>query len=192
MKFNKNSLLRYLLGVSLLTLLITTVFADETLTLFKGDVRVLDLKPVERVAVGNGKLLSTSLTDSGQLIILAEGEGDTAVHIWHKDGTEQDIKVFINTSNSGRTASEIEGLISGFDGIHIRSVGGKTVLEGELEAKYTPMLDAISKLYPEIINLTTATSLSQDKMEFFDLPDNDAAQNPAVVVHAGIRDDVGP
>ena len=77
----------------------------EKMTLYVGEVKVLAIKKVDRVAVGNGSLLSTSITENGQLILLAEGQGDTGLHIWHRDGSERDIQLYIQPSNANRSAS---------------------------------------------------------------------------------------
>lgn len=53
------------------------VLKNQYLKLYKGEVKVLRIGDVDRVAVGNGKLLSTSITKKGQLIILAEKAGET-------------------------------------------------------------------------------------------------------------------
>jgi pilus assembly protein CpaC len=45
--------------------------------LFVGEIKTLVLKtPIERVAVGNGSLVSTSILNNGNLLVLAESEGD--------------------------------------------------------------------------------------------------------------------
>ena len=46
--------------------------AEKSITVFVGEVRVLDVGSVDRVAVGNGKLLSTTVLDNGQLLVLAQ------------------------------------------------------------------------------------------------------------------------
>ena len=150
-------------------LIACSAHASNVLNLYKGDVRVMNMKPVDRVAVGNGKLLATSITKSGQLILLAEGEGDTALHIWHRDGSEQDIKVFINASNSGRTSDEVVNLLGEIEGINVRTVGGRTVIEGDLDRRSRPMLDAILKVYPDIVDLTVAPEVALDKMIYMNV-----------------------
>ncbi len=164
MQFN-----RLFVSTFLLLAVASSAFSSDVLNFYKGDVRVLKVKPVERVAVGNGKLLSTSITTSGQLIILAEGVGDTAIHLWHRDGTEKDIKVFINNSNSGRTSTEVAELLNDIEGVNIRTVGGRTVLEGELDERQKPIIEAITKVYPDIVDLTVVPQVSKDRMIYMNV-----------------------
>src|SRR5689334_10592584 len=71
----------------------TPALAQERMALYVGEVKVIRVGSVDRVAVGNGDLLSTSILKNGQLIILAEAEGETKLHIWTSDQKERQIKV---------------------------------------------------------------------------------------------------
>lgn len=143
--------------------------AGEVLTLYVGEVKVIRVPKVDRVAVGNAKLLSTSISESGQLILLAEGVGDTAVHIWNRDGSERDIQVFIRQSNARRVVYEIGRLLEGIDGLSVRDVGGRPVLEGVVQPKYKPLVDSLSAAYPDLLNMTRPVSAGQDKMVYMNV-----------------------
>src|SRR5690606_25867999 len=69
--------------------------AEKQITVFVGEVRILQPGSVDRVAVGNGKLLSTTVLDNGQLLMLAEDAGETTMHLWLTNGREEDYKVVI-------------------------------------------------------------------------------------------------
>ncbi len=72
----------------------TTLFAQEPATgdagtlisMFHGEVRTLPVSNVQRVAVGNGRLLTTTVLDK-EVLLLAEAFGDTSLFIWLKDGS---------------------------------------------------------------------------------------------------------
>ena len=166
----KISILRYTLVAFLFIVLANPTWAiDEQLFLYVGEVKVMHFKALERVAVGNGKLLSTSILNNGQLVILAESEGDTTVHIWRKNGRESDLKVRISASDTTRTVSEVTDLLANVKGISVRDVGGRAVLEGELAKSDMEILKAIQKVYPNIINLTKPSQLHQDKMIYMEV-----------------------
>lgn len=87
--------------VSFLLMVATSIaYCDEPLRMFVGEVKVLKLKPIERVAVGNSALLSTSLLKNGQLLILAEGQGDTHMHLWYEDGKEAHFQINITQNRT--------------------------------------------------------------------------------------------
>ncbi len=82
--------------VSFLLMVATSIaYCDEPLRMFVGEVKVLKLKPIERVAVGNSALLK-----NGQLLILAEGQGDTHMHLWYEDGKEAHFQINITQNRT--------------------------------------------------------------------------------------------
>ncbi len=143
----------------------TKMLKSKFLSLYQGQVKVLKIGEVERVAVGNGKLLSTSITKKGQLIILAEKKGETIIHIWGKDGWERDLIIQISESNPLTAASEIKSLLRDVSGVSVRSVGGRTVIDGDVGPADAAKLKVIAKYYPNIIMLARETTASfHDKM----------------------------
>ncbi|MCY0871513.1 MAG: pilus assembly protein N-terminal domain-containing protein [Acidithiobacillus caldus] len=45
---------------------------DRTIDLYAGQVRVIPTKPVKRVAIGDGKVLSTTVVDGNELLLLGD------------------------------------------------------------------------------------------------------------------------
>jgi len=89
-----------------------TSHATESILVFVGEIKILEVGDIERVAVGNGALLSTSMLDNGQLLILAESAGETTLHIWYSDGAESDLKVSIVEKNPDRLMQELQELVN--------------------------------------------------------------------------------
>ncbi len=156
-----------LMSLGLVVLQAGAVGAASQMTLYVGEVKVLRVKAVDRVAVGNGALLSTSITQDGQLILLAEGAGDTGIHIWYSDDTEGDLQITVEPSNTGREAREIAEFIESVDGVSTRTVAGKNVIEGTFEPRHEPILNAIIERYPDVLNLTRVSEVPRDRMVYF-------------------------
>ncbi len=122
--------------------------------MYVGEVKIYQVnEPVERVAVGNGKLLSTSITETGQLILIAESKGDTNIHIWMKNGNEHRLKVYVSEKDTKRVSSELRKALSSVKDLKIRQVGDFIVLEGKVETKYKVTIEEVGKKYESIINL---------------------------------------
>lgn len=136
------------------------ILKNQSLKLYKGQVKVLRIGDIDRVAVGDGKLLSTSITKKGQLIILAEKAGETLVHIWGKEGWERELKIQISESNPKSAESEIKSLLRNANGLTVRTVGGRIVIEGVVGPADAAKLQAIKKYYPDIVNLASETTAS--------------------------------
>ena len=74
--------------VACLLLVMTTVcLATERIELYIGEIKILELAGIERIAVGNPAIVSNSMLNNGQLILFAEADGSTNVHIWFSNGS---------------------------------------------------------------------------------------------------------
>ena len=143
--------------------------SSKDLDLFIGEAKILYIGNIDRVAVGNGSLLSTSITKSGQLIVLPEAAGDTNLHIWKNTGQEEDIKVRIRETNSSRETAEIRDLLKGIPNVTVRELGGHTILEGELHTDYVEIIDAVSSAYSGLLNLTQPPKVDIQQMIYMNV-----------------------
>jgi pilus assembly protein CpaC len=136
--------------------------ATRALSLYVGEARVLNQSNVKRVAVGNGRTLNTSILDGQQVLVLAEQEGQSTIHIWHRDGSEEDYAVTVVSADAGRLLGEINTLIAGNPKVSAHVVGDKIILEGnDLGDEQTARLTEIIRRYPQIVNLMSRVGLER-------------------------------
>src|SRR5690606_13843993 len=124
--------------------------------LFVGEIKVLELDPIERVAVGNSALLSTSLQKNGQLLLLAEQPGNTHIRIWFEDGREAQYQVNIHAQDLVNTARALGEIVESMKGLKVEVVGEQVLLRGELYPEYAPLIERVLKKFPDVVNLTNA------------------------------------
>jgi pilus assembly protein CpaC len=86
---------------------------------------------VQRVAVGNGKLLSVSSPERGQLLLLAEAAGTTTLQLWLRDGQQQRIRVAIGELDLSWRLEQVRRLLDGTRNVTARIAGNHVVLEGQ-------------------------------------------------------------
>ena len=123
----------------------------QRLDLFVGETRVLAANP-RRMAVGNGRVLSVTVVDERQLLLLAESPGLTVLHLWLRDGRETRITVNVSAGNLDSTLDSVRELLGGSDGVKARLTGGRIVLEGEgLSASARERAAAVAALFPGIV-----------------------------------------
>ena len=153
-----------------------TSHATESILVFIGEIKILEVGDIERVAVGNGALLSTSMLENGQLLILAEAAGETTLHIWYSDGAESDLKVSIVEKNPDRLMQELQELVNHVGEIEVKKIGERIYLTGTIYDTDVQKLDLIKEAYDGVIDLTqTQTSppapilLPEDKMVFINV-----------------------
>src|SRR4029079_7439424 len=56
----------------------------ELIVMYVGEVRTLPITRINRIAVGNGKIITTTVLDT-EMLMLAEAQGETGLQIWFKD-----------------------------------------------------------------------------------------------------------
>ena len=124
------------------------VALPKELQLFVGDSRVLDAR-TERVAVGNGKVVSVSPVGGTQLVLIGHAPGSTVVQLWMRGGGMHRISVQVAANDLASTLTVVEGLIQGVQGVQARLRGDRIVLEGDAaDARARERAAAVAALYP--------------------------------------------
>ncbi len=141
---------------------------EQTLELFSGEARVMPVS-VNRIVVGNGKVISVSSIAANQLLILAEGAGTSTLQLWLKDGSQQKMTVVVLEANLKHTLADIERLLTSVDNVKARIAGSKIVLEGEMVSDSDQeRAQAIQKMYPEqVVNFVG--KVGWEKMIYLDV-----------------------
>ncbi|MBX2838528.1 MAG: pilus assembly protein N-terminal domain-containing protein [Gammaproteobacteria bacterium] len=70
--------------------------STEKLDMFAGEVRVLGVVDVTRVAVGNGKLIRAEVLANGELLVIAQEPGSSSLRLWHTNHTQSDYNIRIS------------------------------------------------------------------------------------------------
>lgn len=152
--------------VTLLLLIASSVVrgaeGSTPLLLYVGEARVLNEPDIRRMAVGNGRVLNVRILGSQQLLILAETDGQSTIHLWHRDGTENEYSVNVVPADTGRLLSEVRALIGDDPNITVRVVGDKIILDGQdLNGEEAGRLAEVEKRYPQIVNLISHVGMEQ-------------------------------
>lgn len=132
--------------------------AGQRLTMSVGEIKLLRLNPIERVAVGQSAVLSTSLLQNGQLLLLGEGEGTTTVHLWFENGKEAQYTVRVAEQDQSTMAQTLNNLLNGVPDVSAEVVGDQIILHGDIPPEYGPVVDAVMQKYPNVINVTNKTA----------------------------------
>lgn len=163
---------KQLLGVFLFALAWGNVHANGITELYVGEVKILQVKDIKRIAVGNASLVSTSLLTNGQLLLIGEAAGDTNIHIWFNDGTENDITIRIKEGYGtlAHKADEVRTLLQDVKGLNVRVVGERIVLSGRIDRTYEDVIGTVSGAFPELMDLTR--KLDPTQYDVLELPSN--------------------
>ena len=83
---------------------------SQNIDMYVGEVKVLEGINLDRVAIGNGKLLKVNTLPRSQILLIAEGEGNTSLYLWDKNGTRYALSVRI-TKNDPNLRVRMEKMI---------------------------------------------------------------------------------
>lgn len=124
------------------------------LSLYNGQVLVLEQPNVARVAIGNGSLLSATVVADKQIVLLGEGAGTTTMYVWLRSGAQISYEVTVNGNNLSKTSRELNQLLGDYPGIRARAVGDRVVIDGAYaDQEAQEKVDKIAKAYPQVLNL---------------------------------------
>ena len=145
-----------------------TVLPDlpVSLSLHVGQMALVRLPGVARVATGNGKVLGARVLDKTGLLVTAQDAGDSTLHVWDKRGVVRRAKVRVDVIDLERIATELREITFGISGVNIRRVGERVYIDGSnLDPAAVERIDTIAKLYaPAVISLATADRIRVDRM----------------------------
>ena len=72
------------------------VCAVENIDMFVGEVKIFGKVVVNRIAIGNGKVIRGDVLKSGELIVIGESAGSTSLRLWNSDGTHEDYNIRVS------------------------------------------------------------------------------------------------
>ncbi len=136
--------------------------ADESLNLAVGQQQVLPAGKVTRVSLADPGVAEAMLVDEKggerrQILVTALKPGRTDLLLWEGEGSvPRRVVVSVAEFSAERFAAEIKELTAGIEGLLVRTLGDKVVLDGKLlTTRDKERIDLIAKAYPQILNLTT-------------------------------------
>jgi pilus assembly protein CpaC len=130
--------------------------APESLNLYVGEVRVLRVGELRRIAIGNGKVLQASALDAGQLLLIPEAPGQSSLYLWTRDGSERQITVSVVPADASRMLDEVRAMLGETPGVGSRIVGDKVVIDGSgVSEEQAARIAEVAARYPQIVNLVS-------------------------------------
>lgn len=151
-----NNTMRFLVGMLTFLCLCGIARANalpQALVLYKGDVRVLTAPGVERVAVGDVSLISATLLKNEEVVLTAEKDGETTVHVWFEDGSRKQMNVVVAKANGYRQLPELRAMLADIPGVQLRTVGRQVVIEGRINALHLARIKEAAKAYDNVVVL---------------------------------------
>lgn len=132
----------------------------KALNLYVGQATVLNEPQLRRIAVGNGKIIQAMSLDEAQVLVIPEAAGQSTLHLWRRDGSEQSYVITVVPADANRLLTEVRAMLGSHDNLSARVVGDKVVVEGQgVSEEQAARLTEIANRYPQIVNLVSKVGL---------------------------------
>jgi pilus assembly protein CpaC len=124
------------------------------LNLYAGQVRIVEQAGVQRVAIGNGDLLTATVVADRQIVLLGQKPGNTTLFVWLRDGRQMNYEITINAEHISKTSRDLHHLLAAEPGIKSEVVGDKIIIDGVYANEESAIrIKKITQAYPQILNL---------------------------------------
>ena len=179
--------------------LAASFFADAlAVSMRVGEVKILRPGDIERVAVGNATIISTSLLKNGQLLVFGESEGTTTLHLWLRNGQESNMSFtvenaeYVSSVNSADLQQQLgyvrQLLSENVPGVEATIVGDKIVLSGTYNTGDWTHLSPIIQAFPKIQNHARGARLDDVTALLSHIPNLEIKQVGSHIVLTGTLD----
>jgi pilus assembly protein CpaC len=135
------------------------------LNLFVGEVRTLPITRIQRIALGNGKVITANVLEK-ELLLLGEAPGRTSMVIWTQDGKDIRYDVNVATSESAHTQKRLAALLASQPGIKVESVGQHVVVSGMASKVDLQRIASIVNLFPQTLNMVREEEVTMRRMVY--------------------------
>jgi len=130
--------------------------AQEQFELQVGEVKVLSMPGVARVAVGDGHVLNAVTTEEKEVIVFARNPGSSAVHLWAEDGTRRSYQIEVVAQGVYQQEAELAQMLARIPGVRLGRVGDKLVVEGDaLTDADRERVAVLAARYPQLLDFTS-------------------------------------
>src|SRR5690625_1072025 len=120
-----------------------------------GEMRVLQLADVARVAVGDGHVLNAVAAENNEVLVFAKNEGKSSLYLWTADGQRRAYEIQVHPAARSDAIVELKKILNRIPNISFTQVGSNIIVEGEqLSAHHRQQLRELKQRYSQILDFT--------------------------------------
>ncbi|MFA5702964.1 MAG: pilus assembly protein N-terminal domain-containing protein [Advenella sp.] len=127
-----------------------------------GDIRVLPMPDIARIAVGDSKVVNAVSDDDREVIVFAKDQGQTTLQIWDVHGDRKIFQIVVQAAEEQRLMQDIRRILVRIPKVRASIVGDKVIVEGDsLTDADRERVGILAKHYPQIIDMTSQVGWDQ-------------------------------
>ena len=138
----------------------------QEIVMFVGEIKTLPANNLSRVAIGNGKLVSTRLIEGNQMLLIAEGVGDTSLVLWTPNGKAQRYMLRIGSKDAGFAYRTAKTMLGDIPSIQIRPMGASVAITGSASPSQIRRIAQLASRFPQLVPLVQAADVEMKKMVY--------------------------
>jgi pilus assembly protein CpaC len=135
------------------------------ITMYVGEIRTLPMAGVQRVAVGNGRVITTNVLEK-EVLLLAEQPGDTGLYIWLKDGAVRKYNVRVTQSDLVETQRQLTQMLNGIAGVRVERVGEYIMVSGNTTKVNMQRITSLVGNFRQVVNMVQEEPITLKKMVY--------------------------
>lgn len=140
-----------------------------TLNLVLGQIKIIPVPAnvkVSRVAIGDGKVISTTVADQ-EVIVIPEKPGKTDLKIWTDTGDILSYTISVQPVDLDVITKNLTEMLSSTPTVKVERVGELILLTGTTSKLNLPRIAAIAKLFPAAHNVVREEEVTMRRMVSF-------------------------
>lgn len=139
---------------------------NNEIVMFVGEVKILPTGKIHRIAVGNGKMFTTSVLSNNELLLIGEAAGDSSLVIWSDNTRKTVYTVRVSPRDAGDTNRSLAALLGDMPGIAVTPVGANIIVSGTASKENIARIASAIKMYPQATSLVREEEVSMRKMVY--------------------------
>jgi len=149
----------------------------KELVMFVGEITSIPATKVQRIAIGNGALVSTKFIDDTQMLIIAESVGDTSLVLWSPQGDVQRYIIRVGSKDSMFAFNAAKEVLGDITGIEIRPMGPQVAITGSASPQQIARITSLASRFPQLLPLVKELDVEMKKMIYMKVQILEAKKN---------------
>ena len=153
------------LVLALLAGLQTQVMANtKYVELVVGSMRTEQLGDIIRIAVAQEDILSASMLDNGELLLIPQESGRTELTVWTRGERRHQFHINVISKNMSIELAELRSIFREFPDVAFRAEGETVLAEGRLNGEDFELFSKIIPAYDSVLSLVRERTVDMKDM----------------------------
>jgi pilus assembly protein CpaC len=137
---------------------------EQEIVMFVGEIKSIPATRIQRVAIGNGGLISTRFIDPGQMLLIAESAGDTSLILWAPNGDTQRYTIRVGTKDTEFAYRAAREVLADMPSVKVVPMGTNIALTGSASPTQMMRINTLMSRYPQMLSLVKELDVEFKKM----------------------------